>query len=164
MQTTKKKKTNDLHNLFAAFAALAATLFAPTSAAARPDASPQTWVHVLRHHDNGQWVQTTRFKSNTRNPSRAAIQDALFEAHFGELNRFCEKMSRANGSGAYVPTRAASDAFRAHFDPKAQPVKSPPALDARSREDETFRAYFAEGTRPVASPAHLDRRPRPLTL
>ncbi len=199
MQTTKTKKARDLHNLFAALAAvlfapfavladLTHAAFAPTAAAARAMRQPApvyskaiyedftdgTSRLLARWNDTRSGISREEFYARasklrtTAEPSVATRAEA--DAFFANLieGRSCWSMSlaefRAFDARAAAPTRAASDAFRAHFDPKAQPVTSPPDLDARTREGDTFRAYFAEGVRPVDSPTHLDRRPRPLTL
>jgi hypothetical protein len=177
MQTTTKKKANDLQTILTAFAALAAALFGPTTAAARSAQQPALYTHVIVA--NTPWIagdptgrrEVLRFTSSNPTTTGREIMARYWAQKWEQIEALQAKV-KAEGlvyspeaRGFVAPAAAKpSDAFRAHFDPKAQPVKSPPDLDARTREGDTFRAYFAEGARPVASPAILDRRPRPFTL
>lgn len=177
-----RKKANDLRNVFAAFAAVAAALFAPVNAAARAAQQPAPVYSKVIYEDfaDGTSRVIARWNDTRSGISRedfyarilpivqptVIIARAEADAFFAKLieGRTSWSFSLADLRAFNAPTRAVSDAFRAHFDPKARPVKSPPDLDARAHDGDTFRAYFAEGVRPVDSPAHLDRRPRPLTL
>lgn len=169
--------------ILAALAAVAEWLFKPlraaaeSVAAARAEASSALYTHVIVA--NEPWFggdPTGRrevFRFDSTNPTTTGREimarywerdRQLVDARFAKIKS--EGLVYSAEARDFVAPAAAegSDAFRAYFDLKAQPVQSPPNLDARTREGETFRAHFAEGARPVASPAHLDRRPRPLTL
>jgi hypothetical protein len=102
MQTTPKKKANDLHNVFAAFVALAAALFAPTTSAARATQQPApAFTHILyEDFADGRRRELTRWQDTRLNIPEQEIDRLFARVKFEEFSRSCDRLWHESLSNA----------------------------------------------------------------